>query len=744
MHGRAEVDEVVGEQLAAGQLQQDGEEVLVVGGRILVHRGQGVDQQADGLVVGVDPAGSVRGVDRCAPGLRGVLGTGREPVPGDLALVPRPAGQHLGDACVHPCATTAGEGGVRRVAHQGVREPEAVHPELAHQSGLQGGVETIEHLVLVGPQRGRQRGHVEVAPHHARDPQRRRGLLGQAPEASGEHVLDGGGRVLLVQQGGEVAALTGEAGVLHQEERVAVGAGTERVGLRRGGGRGRDRRDDLPRLRGAQPGELEPQRVPTGQHLGELGELARGWRLGPPRGEDHQPSGLGGLGEQAQHPQRRGVGPVQVVEDHQEVLVHRRVQHGAGDGLPRPEAGGALTRALRRPRRELVAEVAEHAGPGIERWRALVLGAPADEHPDSLGGRRGRQLRAQPALADAGFACDHGEDRTVVGLLEQPDQGRELVVPADQRPRELTWPRRRRSVLRDRSRRRPLQGRVLTQHRGLQGTQLGPGLDAQLVGQQLTHLPEHLERVRLAPGPGQGQRAQPPQAFAQRVRRGQHLELAGHHRVSPETQGGHGAVLERDRPQLLQPGPLRLRGGSVLELGVGQPAPQRERVVQRGEQLLEPLCRRPGRHSRPQQSRPQPVVGRAHGRLEPCGVEGLLRQEQGVARLLGDQHLRRRARWPVGLERTPQPGDVPLQRGGDRGWRVLAPEQIDERVLAHRLSPAHGERGEQRALLARAEVDRGPVEPGLGGSQDADAHVRRIGRSGGPGDGLADLWPGAT
>ena len=365
----------------------------------------------------------------------------------------------------------------------------------------------------------------------------------------------------------------------------------------------------------------------------------------------------------------------------------------------------------------------------MARPRPASSGPTSTVAPSAVGGRG--ELGAQPALADAGLAGDHGEHRAAPPTARAARRARR----AGRRGRRAAT---RTAVCSDRWRcaaagvgRRggPLEGRVLAEHGGLQRAQLGTRLETELVGEQLAHLPQHLERVGLPSRAGQGQGAQAPEPLAQRVRRGQHLELAGHHRVPTEPERRDGPVLERDRAQLLEPGPLGLRGRCVLELGVGQPAPQREPVVERARTA--PRARSAAR------SAVMPVPSRwctaADRRLEAGGVEGVLGQDQRVAGLLGDQHLRRRARWPVGLERAAQPGDVPLQGGGDGGrWR-LAPEQVDERVLADRLAAAHREGGQQRPLLARAEVDRGPVDPGLGGSQDADAHVRRIGVRRSPG-----------
>ena len=268
----------------------------------------------------------------------------------------------------------------------------------------------------------------------------------------------------------------------------------------------------------------------------------------------------------------------------------------------------------------------------------------------------------------------------------------------------------------------PRQPRVLAQDGGLQRTQLRAGLESELLGQQLAHLSQHLERVGLPARSRQRQRAEPPQSLAKRIGGGEHLELSGHHRVPAEAQGRHGTVLEGDRPQLLQPSALRQRGRCVLELGVGQAPPQRQR---RGE-VLEESVQIFHRGAVRSHTGAQALVCPTHRCLEGGCVEGVIGEQQRVAGLLGGEHLRGRTRGAVRLERTAQTRDVPLQRGSHRCRRRLAPQEVHDRVRGHGATTVHRERGQQRSLLARAEIDRGPVRLGLGGSQDADAHGCRL------------------
>jgi hypothetical protein len=70
-----------------------------------------------------------------------------------------------------------------------------------------------------------------VTAHDGSGDQRGAYVVGQPLEAAGDDVGDALRRVLLGEQGGEVALLAGEPCVLQQEERVAVGAGPKCIGL---------------------------------------------------------------------------------------------------------------------------------------------------------------------------------------------------------------------------------------------------------------------------------------------------------------------------------------------------------------------------------------------------------------------------------------------------------------------------------------------------------------------------------
>ena len=327
-----------------------------------------------------------------------------------------------------------------------------------------------------------------------------------------------------------------------------------------------------PTSSGAQAGEAAAECVPAGQRLGDVGE--RPGRLGVSRQVSSTSSRpvLGGLDEQPQHPQAAGVGPVQVVEDHHE---HRL--------LARPRRG--RVRAIRSKARNssLSTSARVSAAGWLPRASSTVVHGHSGGAPSSCE-HRPMQTRA-PRRRAAATSSAASRDLPIPG---SPVSTAYVGVPA--RARSQASPSAARSASRPtigqsapdagagagvglgagwaRTACRgccggghPLQRRVLPEHRRLEVAQLGAGLDPELLVEHVAHLAQHLEGVRLTPRPGQGERAQHPEPLAQRVRRGQRLQLGGHRRVLAERQRGDRPVLQRDQAQLLEPGPLgdRLR-----------------------------------------------------------------------------------------------------------------------------------------------------------------------------------------
>ena len=142
------------------------------------------------------------------------------------------------------------------------------------------------------------------------------------------------------------------------------------------------------------------------------------------------------------------------------------------------------------------------------------------------------------------------------------------------------------------------------------------------------------------------------------------------------------------------------------------------------------------------QQRRQRAAGRRDSRVEPLRVDGLGWEPEGVPRGRGDQHGRRRARSPVGLEEAAQGGDVRLQGPFGSGRRILGPDRIEERGHGDWPPQPQDEACEQRTLLGGSEVKCEPSVAHDGRAEDLDLHARRIGpdrgRLAGPRDGAAE------
>ena len=251
----------------------------------------------------------------------------------------------------------------------------------------------------------------------------------------------------------------------------------------------------------------------------------------------------------------------------------------------------------------------------------------------------------------------------------------------------------------------------------------------ELLVEHLAQPAQHLERVRLASGAGQRERPQRPEPLAQRVGRRQRLQLPGHGPVPAQGEAGDGPGLQPQRPQLLEPGALRHGGGGVPQLGVRRAAPAASASSSRS--TVSASSPRASRR-RAQQGRAEPVVRGRHGLLEEVRVDGVVGHPQRVPGRDRHQHGGGRPPRPVRLEHPPQLRDVGLQRGGDAGRRGLAPEQVDDRVDRDRPAARERERGHQRALLRRPEVDRRAVEDDLHRAEDRHLHHAQHRAAAGP------------
>ena len=90
----------------------------------------------------------------------------------------------------------------------------------------------------------------------------------------------------------------------------------------------------------------------------------------------------------------------------------------------------------------------------------------------------------------------------------------------------------------------------------MQRAQLRPGLDADLVDEHPARLAVGLERLGLAAGPVQREHALPVQPLAQRVLRGERIDLRQDLAMAAGGEVGVDRELERMLPQALEPSDL--------------------------------------------------------------------------------------------------------------------------------------------------------------------------------------------
>ena len=250
---------------------------------------------------------------------------------------------------------------------------------------------------------------------------------------------------------------------LDDEERVAVGSpvdGGEGDVVELGAGHG----DETSQRRDVETGQVVASRGRSAAQLDE-GVSERGTDRQvdvAERSEGEDRDVVERAGQDGEHVERRGIGPVQVVEHHDEWLVTRQASQGGRDRLPEPEAcrlwvlgwwrfevGHELLHRWDH-RREVsgsrsegvgdgspvapVEEVSDDLHPWPERRSAasLVAASPDDDRA-GLCGLVG-DLLDEARLADAGLTGDEGDSASSGANRGQIGaQCRHIVCAADQR-----------------------------------------------------------------------------------------------------------------------------------------------------------------------------------------------------------------------------------------------------------------------------------------------------------------------
>ena len=401
------------------------------------------------------------------------------------------------------------------------------------------------------------------------------------------------------------------------------------------------------------------------------------------------------------HDVRPGVDDLLEVVEHQEP---RPRTEPFGDRLQRRATGveGNPERASHR-RQQLV---------GRLRRSQRDEGDATGEHFDHLLGSRDRE----PGLADAAWTEEREQPHLRIAeithdpleLVRATDQRRRGVGEVDGGPTVGGWggPRPGAEV------------GILVEYAALQLPQRGPGLDPELLDQDVPGPSVAPERVGLAARAVQGDHQLTPRALAQRVGRHERLDLGDQLVVAAERETGLDAVLHGGQA-LLDDLVQRTLRGERFEREVAQHVapPEPDGGVE---------CRH--RVGGPPLIEQAPSLGRVPA--EAVEVDRTLVHLEDVAGRAGlDQAA------PDGLlERLPQVRHVDLQRAPDSLGRVLAPHPSDEAIGADHPVRVQGEHGEDRALLRAAQRHRSTLGvQHLEGAEQAQLHAGSV--AGSPGSG---------
>ncbi len=380
----------------------------------------------DRLVHG-EPAGRVPGgCDQQVTGAYRVqLGAGQPRVPGQVGGAER-VGERVGpvdgpdDARVPGPPRVRGEPVVERLADQVVHEDEPPAAAGQHQPGRGG---SAEHAVDLGDRRGyagRHRPPVELVAEHRGDGERLDDRGGQLVEPAAHHLPYAG------RDGVREAVGVPEPGGLLDEERVSAGAPVhlgDQVGAGLAtGGAGHQGGHLVP----AEAGERDCGGLRAQRHQQRAQRMLAGLDLGVPVGADEQqPLEPGVPGDELEQPDRRRVGPVQVVEDHHDRPVLRDGDKRRGHRVVPVELGPAVV-----PRRVTV----------VPRLVALPGGALAEQ-----GGQPGVDCfpGAGRVAGGPGQPAQHLDPGPVVGCgVGVPARGAEherarVAGPRRRRPRPV-------------------------------------------------------------------------------------------------------------------------------------------------------------------------------------------------------------------------------------------------------------------------------------------------------------------
>jgi hypothetical protein len=238
----------------------------------------------------------------------------------------------------------------------------------------------------------------------------------------------------------------------------------------------------------------------------------------------------------------------------------------------------------------------------------------------------------------------------------------------------------------------------VVEHPKLERGEIGPGVDAELVGEMVPNLVVRSQRIGLSPAPVERDHQQLPQPLPQRIALRRHAQIRRDLRVATRLQQGPEPVLANRCPYLTQPS--RRTGHPALprELLEDLTSPQGERLVEDGH-----------RGGRIVADESMPVSREA---LEPEEVDIVALRAKQVPGRLADEDRRRCTGQTVRLEGASQVRDVRVERPGGPCRRFIAPHVVDQPLSRdHPVDLQHQQR-QHRPLARRAEIDRGAVVAG--------------------------------
>ena len=253
---------------------------------------------------------------------------------------------------------------------------------------------------------------------------------------------------------------------------------------------------------------------------------------------------------------------------------------------------------------------------------------------------------------------------------------------------------------------------VLGQDLLLQPQERRVGVEAGILQQDLAHLVQRAQSVRLSSGAVERGHAQLPEPLPRGVGAAEGFELLDRGAAAPEGQLCREAFLEQVQTQLLEPRLLRLCPRQVSEAAEGLAPPEVERFPERqgGSDVVTHL-----------------------GRPPALGAEALdLVDVQASGGHLQAPASRRSLERPASLSRDglPQARDVGLHRAVRRPRRILRPEGVDSRVDRHAPARVEGEVGDERPLLRASQPRVGARAVQLERPQQLQLHGRNATASG--------------